>query len=442
MVSNTIPNFTQLGLLSIILYLAYYIYWQLTVGANRRRMIREHGCKPIKKNWEYNNWKETLFGIKVLIEDYRSFRERNLLESGRSRFRRHGNTFELHILRTKLFATIEPEILKTMMATKFKDWNLPDRRKDAFVPLLGHGIFTTDGAAWHNSRDLLRPNFARAQVGDLATFETHVSHLIQAIPRDGSTVDLQDLFFRLTLDSATEFLFGESTDSLAPGTTKSSNTRFAEALNRSQEAIGEASRAGKVATFFRKSTFKNDVKDVHKFVDQYVQRGLQYRNNRDVEKADAKSEERYVFLQELVKQTGDPMQIRSELLNILLAGRDTTASLLSNTWFVLSRKPDIWEKLQAEVKELGGEAPTYAQIKEMKYLRYVLNESKYTYSHFIPIYRLIAYRSSAVSRSTRKLPHGCCGHCSAPRWRRRWQIASLRPGQDHDGLVIVFCTAA
>ena len=407
MASITVPNFTQLGLLSIILYLAYYVYWQLTVGANRRRMIRENGCKPIKKNAEYNNWIESLFGIKGFMETYRSFREHTLLESGRSRFLRHGNTLELHILGNKMFTTVEPEILKTIMATKFKDWNLPDRRKDAFVPLLGHGIFTTDGAAWHNSRDLLRPNFTRNQVGDLATFETHVNHLIQAIPRDGSTVDLQDLFFRLTLDSATEFLFGESTNSLAPGTTKASNSRFAEAFNHSQEAIGESSRTGKIADYFRNSTFKDDVKVVHDFVDQFVQRGLEYRKTRDVEKADVKSEERYVFLQELVKQTGDPMQIRSELLNILLAGRDTTASLLSNTWFVLSRRPDIWEKLQAEVRELGDETPTFAQIKEMKYLRYVLNECKCKHS-IMSSSRLTVYRPSSVSRSTRKRPHGHC----------------------------------
>lgn len=338
-------------------------------------MIRENGCKPVKLNSEYNNWTETLFGIKVFRESFRAFREHNLLEVSRDRLRRHGNTIKVHSLGTPMYWTNEPENMKTIMATKFKDWNLPDRRKDAFIPLLGHGIFTTDGAAWHNSRDLLRPNFTRNQVGDLGTFEVHVSHLIRAIPRDGSTVDLQDLFFRLTMDSATEFLFGESTNSLAPGTTNASNARFAEAFNRSQEAIGEAGRTGKVVTYFRKSTFKGDVKFVHEFVDQFVQRGLEYRRTHDLEKADAKSEGRYVFLRELVKHTNDPVQIRSELLNILLAGRDTTASLLSNTWFVLSRRPDIWEKLQSEVQALGVGAPTFAQIKEMKYLRYVLNES-------------------------------------------------------------------
>jgi len=45
-------------------------------------------------------------------------------------------------------------------------------------------------------------------------------------------------------------------------------------------------------------------------------------------------------------------------------------------WFILARRPDIWEKLQAEVSQLRGELPTFAQIKEMKYLKQVLNEAK------------------------------------------------------------------
>lgn len=47
---------------------------------------------------------------------------------------------------------------------------------------------------------MLRPNFVRSQVGDLATFERHVSHLIQSIPKDNSTVDLSDKFFRRKYD--------------------------------------------------------------------------------------------------------------------------------------------------------------------------------------------------------------------------------------------------
>ena len=372
----SLSNLLQLVVGTALLYVVYFLHWQLTVGLNRRRMIKENGCKPIKRHPDFHSFSERLLGFKLVLENIEAFKEHSLLETSRVRFQKYGNTFGSKTLGRKNIATIEPEILKCMLATKFKDWNLPDRRKSAFLPLLGRGIFTSDGAAWQHSRDLLRPNFSRSQIGDLDTFEDHISKLIARIPRDGSTIDLQELFFRLTIDSATEFLFGESTESLAPSTSNTESVRFAEAFNRSQEYAGQAGRNGFLMKFYPQADYKKDVKYVHDFVDKFVQRGLQIRKSCELEERETKEEGRYVFLNELVKHTKDPIQIRSELLNVLLAGRDTTASLLSNTWFFLARRPDIWKTLQAEVHDLGNELPTFAQVKEMKYLRQVLNECK------------------------------------------------------------------
>ena len=99
--------------------------------------------------------------------------------------------------------------------------------------------------------------------------------------------------------------------------------------------------------------------------------------NRDAHRSESEKDptSRYVFLHELVSQTSDKIKIRSELLNILLAGRDTTASLLSNVWFELSKRPDVWTRLRREVDSLDGELPTFENLKDMKYLRAVLNES-------------------------------------------------------------------
>ena len=57
-----------------------------------------------------------------------------------------------------------------------------------------------------------------------------MSHLVDSVPRDGSAVDLQDLFFGLTMDSATEFLFGRSTNTLAPGLETKSANEFVKAF--------------------------------------------------------------------------------------------------------------------------------------------------------------------------------------------------------------------
>ncbi|KAL8961870.1 MAG: hypothetical protein Q9193_001640 [Seirophora villosa] len=371
-----LPKSLQLVVGAFVFYVVYYTTWQFTVGVRRRRMITEHGCEPVKDSPEMKSWKDSLLGWTQFVASTKARKQNKQLEHWRGKFRRNGNTLHFKIGFQEMYYTAEPDNVKAMLSTSFKDWNQPDRRKATFQPLFGEGIFTTDGAAWQHSRDMLRPNFARNQISDLEALETHVTHLISAIPRDGSTVDLQELFFRLAIDSATEFLFGESTNCLAPNATSDFAKTFANAFNRSQDAVAQAIRSIPIASkLIPNPTFKRDIQDVHKFTDHYVELGLEWLKKQDVEKSNSVAGERYIFLHELVKATQDPVRIRSELLNVLLAGRDTTASLLSNLWFVLARRPDIWAKLGQEVGDLEGELPTFEQIKNMKYLRYTLNEA-------------------------------------------------------------------
>ena len=102
------------------------------------------------------------------------------------------------------------------------------------------GIFATDGEQWHHSRQLLRPQFAKDRVSDLQTFETHTQKVITIIKEaKGSTIDVQDLFFRMTLDVTTHFLLGSSVDSLS-----TPQVEFAEAFGIVQRTHANISRLG------------------------------------------------------------------------------------------------------------------------------------------------------------------------------------------------------
>lgn len=83
-----------------------------------------------------------------------------------------------------------------------------------FSPLLGHGIFTQEGSAWKHSRELLRKQFVRTQYKNLDHFREHVDNLLACLPQSGGVVDLQPLFFKLTLDTTTALLLGHSVESL------------------------------------------------------------------------------------------------------------------------------------------------------------------------------------------------------------------------------------
>jgi cytochrome P450 len=67
--------------------------------------------------------------------------------------------------------------------------------------------------------------------------------------------------------------------------------------------------------------------------------------------------------------------MRDELVTLLLAGHETTASTLSWTFHLLGRHPQVWDRLHAEVVEvLGDRLPTYEDIPRLKYTSMVLQE--------------------------------------------------------------------
>lgn len=109
----------------------------------------------------------------------------------------HGRTHKMYLAGRQAIMTADPKNVQAILAIKFKDFDLGNVRNKAFQPLLGQGIFASDGHIWERSRSLIRPNFVRNMIADMDVYESHVAKLIGAIPKDGSTVDLQELFFRM-----------------------------------------------------------------------------------------------------------------------------------------------------------------------------------------------------------------------------------------------------
>jgi cytochrome P450 len=200
------------------------------------------------------------------------------------------------------------------------------------------------------------------------------------------------MFFLLTIDSATHFLFGESVGALALDSTKggilnSSSVGgaagFAEEFNKSQDYLASRSILQGLYWLINPKDFQEANRKVHEVVDYYVNLALQAKTGPSKEL----SGERYIFLNALAAETQDPKMLRDSMLNILLAGRDTTASLLSSTFYYLARHPETWKKLRNEIVKMFGDSHqpieeiTQLKLRDIPYLRHVLNEGK-TPIHF------------------------------------------------------------
>ena len=254
------PLLLQIIVSAGISFCLYHLYLNFIKLAAHRHLSKEHRCEPVKKVVT----KDPVFGLDYFWTSFKQFKEHVALESTQRQFDiLKTNTFYVSVLRQPLIFTIEPENLKTILALNFKSWGLEEERKKNVGALLGDGILMTDGASWQHSRDMLRPNFVRSQIGDLPMFETHVKQLTAAIPRDGSTVDLQGLFFRLTLDIATEFLFGESSNSLAHNFSNDSYAKFIKSFAYCQNPIEDDSMLDLWKLFLPDWQYKRECRRVH-----------------------------------------------------------------------------------------------------------------------------------------------------------------------------------
>ena len=249
--------------------------------------------------------------------------------------------------------------MKAIFSTNADSFLVDDARVEAFVDFVGPGIFSSNGEAWQHHRALVRPSFVRANVEDTRPLEEHVRNLLISVPPNGTTFDLQVLFFRYTIDYSTDILFSASSkdDSVA-------RDRFVEAFDYATKYATKRLMLGKLRTCLPDPQYADSKRVMREYTAKYVRRALEKPG----------SDDRYSFVREMAKETQDEDALRSELCNILLAARDTTASLLSNLFHVLARRPDVVAKLRVEVDSLRGKLPSASELKKLKYLQDTLAE--------------------------------------------------------------------
>ncbi|KAJ7125198.1 cytochrome P450 monooxygenase pc-3 [Mycena epipterygia] len=304
----------------------------------------------------------------------------------------------------KIF-TVHPEHIQIILATDFKNYVKGKQFCDGMDSVLGNGVFNSDGEMWSFHRSMTRPYFSRERVRHFEIFNRHTERVIALIKgrmEEGHAVDFQDLIGRFTMDSATEFLFGVCVDSLSctppyPHTAtlpvlhespraeeaKAFTAAFTEAMLR----IAFRQRVGWIWPMFEMFSDKTakPMEVVTKYIDPIIHAALNKKNRatEDIktEKDAADFGEESSLLDELLKSTSDPKLLKDEILNILLAGRDTTMSVLTNVIYFLACSPAVTARLRDEIIMFVGPSaqPTYENIKQMKYLRAVINETMRLY---------------------------------------------------------------
>jgi cytochrome P450 len=222
--------------------------------------------------------------------------------------------------------------------------------------LLGKGIMTSEGELWKRQRYMMQPFFHRRVITEFAAITAAANDRClerwEALARQGEPVNLTDEMSELTLEIVLRAIFGRDLD------------RLTGELGENPFAVVSREPARDLQFAYR---FRSLTKVVAE---------LSARRR-------AEPEEHLDYLAMLMsardKESGAPMgerELIDEVMTLIVAGHETTASGLNWTWYLLSQHPEAEARLHAEIDaapELA--APGLAQMEPLRYTRQVVDEA-------------------------------------------------------------------
>ncbi|KAH1199828.1 Protein LUTEIN DEFICIENT 5, chloroplastic [Glycine max] len=251
--------------------------------------------------------------------------------------------------------------------------------------VMGKGLIPADGEIWRVRRRAIVPalhqKYVAAMIGLFGQAADRLCQKLDAAASDGEDVEMESLFSRLTLDIIGKAVFNYDFDSLSndTGIVEAVYTVLREAEDRSVAPIpvweipiwkDVSPRLRKVNAALKliNDTLDDLIAICKRMVDEEeLQFHEEYMNEQDPS------------ILHFLLASGDDVsskQLRDDLMTMLIAGHETSAAVLTWTFYLLSKEPRVMSKLQEEVDSvLGDQYPTIEDMKKLKYTTRVINES-------------------------------------------------------------------
>jgi cytochrome P450 len=280
--------------------------------------------------------------------------------------REYGDAARFRFIKFPVYFFNRPDLIEEVLTTQgAKFIKSADLREGGSV--LGNGLLTSEGEFWRRQRRLARPAFHRERIMAYAPVITEYAEEMLRTWKSGETREIRAEMMRLTLKIAAKTLFGAA---LQPETVAIIGESLAAAIRQYDARVktgfllkAKWSTPGNVRA--RKAVQK---------LDGVLHEVINHRRQ-----APCKTDDLLSMLLEARDENGEGMnekQLRDEVMTLLLAGHETTASALTWTFYLLAQNPDVEEELLAELRDvLRGRMPVYEDLAKLRFTESVVRES-------------------------------------------------------------------
>ncbi|CAL4953243.1 unnamed protein product [Urochloa decumbens] len=293
--------------------------------------------------------------------------------------RRH-KTFRLLApgLRRRLVYTCDPAVVEHILRSNFANYGKGAFNGDATRDLLGDGIFAVDGDRWRQQRAIA----------------AKIAAVVSAHAAEGRPVEFQGLLQRAAMDSIFAVTFGSDLDTLG-GDEGGEASRFAAAV----DDASEFTLVRYVNPFWKAMRLLNvgpeaKLRERVKVIDEFVYRRIRARSGELMTTAAAARKDmlsRFMEAAASSTSTGgdgfvavDYKYLRDMVLNILIAGKDTTMEALAWFFYMACKHPQVQERVYHEAGQASGEGVSVEEfarsltdetLNKMHYLHAALTET-------------------------------------------------------------------
>jgi cytochrome P450 len=283
-------------------------------------------------------------------------------------FRQYGDIVHVRFFNLHVYAIAHPDGIKHALQDNHRNYT-KSFDYQILARLLGNGLVTSEGELWLRQRRLMQPMFHKQKIAAFGAMMTECAGEMLdrwgAYAATGEAFDATPEMMRLTLQIVGRALLTMDLTSHADHIGRDmtiANERFA------QYDLGTLLPWLPTPANLR---FRKAVRELRSLVLNIIEE--RRREGRDY--GDLLS----MLLAVRDEETGEGMnneQLRDEVLTLILAGHETTATALSWIWYLLSQHPDVEAKLHAELDEvLGGHAPAMSDLANLNYTGMVVDEA-------------------------------------------------------------------
>jgi cytochrome P450 len=280
--------------------------------------------------------------------------------------REYGSVFSYRIgpLHTALIT--EPALIEQLLISE------ADKLKKSPIqhlirPLIGDGIFLSEGESWKRQRRLTSPPFHRQRIGLYGDCMVRTAKSLLDEFREGETRDIYRDTTRVALRIVSRTLFDADVEGNLPEVERVLANAM-EALSSRLDALVPLPNWVPAPPLLRLRAAR---RQLDALIDDFIAR----RRRSSESGKDLLS----LLLSAKDADTGaglTDVQVRDEAVTIFAAGFETTAIAMAWSLWLLAHHPDIAARLRAELDDvLGGKLPTSEDLPRLELLTSIVHET-------------------------------------------------------------------